>query len=250
MPSYFITGAGRGLGLAFTKELLQDPKNHVIASARNPSGSKGLQELITKYPKNQLSLVQLDVTDEKSIANAVKETEELAPNGIDNFISNAGIASDELIPFSDVDLKTFGEDLNFQLVATISLFRAFLPLIKKSEQKKVLVLTSVLGSIELGIGMPGLANTYSIMKAGLNMLWRKWAAELKGDKVTVVLIHPGWVGETDMGGTIGPYMEKYAPDVLNVPEVESATGCMKVLKEATFEQTGSFFVYDGSSLPW
>lgn len=47
--------------------------------------------------------------------------------------------------------------------------RAFLPLIRKSKEKKILAITSVLGSIELGFTMPGVANTYSVVKAGLNM---------------------------------------------------------------------------------
>jgi hypothetical protein len=60
----------------------------------------------------------------------------------------------------------------------------------------------------------------------------------------------GWVGATEIGDTITPWMEKYAPAARNVPESESAEGCMSILKNATLEDTGSFFNFDGTRLPW
>lgn len=119
MPSYLITGSSRGLGLAFTKELvrritqhkslqllstysypqLKDPNNYVIATARNPKGSPGLQELSAQFNPNRLAIIQLDVTDEKSVQNAVQQAEKLLPDGLDNFISSAGVANDALETF-------------------------------------------------------------------------------------------------------------------------------------------------------
>lgn len=45
-------------------------------------------------------------------------------------------------------------------------------------------------------------------------------------------------------------MEKYAPDVEPVTPEEAAAGVVKVLNEATIEESGSFFNYDGGKLPW
>ena len=59
--------------------------------------------------------------------------------------------------------------MNFNLTAPLLLLREFTPLVSKSQAKKILILTSVLGSIEIGYGMPGLANAYSVAKAALNM---------------------------------------------------------------------------------
>jgi NAD(P)-dependent dehydrogenase (short-subunit alcohol dehydrogenase family) len=56
-----------------------------------------------------------------------------------------------------------------QLVSTVMVLRAFLPLIRKGEQKKIMFITSSLGSIERGPGLRGVGNTYSVLKAGLNM---------------------------------------------------------------------------------
>lgn len=53
-----------------------------------------------------------------------------------------------------------------------------------------------------------------------------------------------------MGVTIAEYMHKYAPSTRNVPEEESAAGCMKLLNDATIADNGEFFNYDGNKIPF
>ena len=67
------------------------------------------------------------------------------------------------------DIEDLRNDVEFTLVSNLLLLRAFLPLIRASTQKKIMVLTSSLGSIEIAPNLPGLANTYSVSKAALNM---------------------------------------------------------------------------------
>jgi hypothetical protein len=43
---------------------------------------------------------------------------------------------------------------------------------------------------------------------------------------------------------------KYAPDLENVPVERSATGSMKVLNDLTIEDTGAFFNFDGTRVPF
>jgi NAD(P)-dependent dehydrogenase (short-subunit alcohol dehydrogenase family) len=61
------------------------------------------------------------------------------------------------------------DEVGFNLKSTIIVVREFLPLIRKSEGKKIGIISSVLGSIEYAGNMIGLANGYSIAKAALNM---------------------------------------------------------------------------------
>lgn len=90
------------------------------------------------------------------------------------------------------DLTAFKNEIDFNLISTILLLRGFLPLIRRSKgPKKILQVSSVLGSIELAGYMPGLTPTYSVGKAALNMLLRKWGASLKGEGITTLLVHPG-----------------------------------------------------------
>ena len=62
---YLVTGASRGIGLEFVSQLLHGGAN-VIAGARTPSKSQGLQDLLKAFP-DHLFTVPLDVSDEASI---------------------------------------------------------------------------------------------------------------------------------------------------------------------------------------
>ncbi|CAL1706577.1 unnamed protein product [Somion occarium] len=249
MPSYFITGSSRGIGFAIVVELLKDPKNFVIASARNPSASQGLQDLASKYPKDRLALVTFDVSKPEQIEAAAKEVDQLAPKGLDYLINNAGISYQALTTFDDLDLKLFEEELVFNTVPLIRILRAFKPLVVKSTEKKVLFITSSLGSIQDAAGRPNLANAYSISKAALNMLARKWGAVNKSEGIISVLVHPGWV-DTDLGQTIEPWLTAAVPGIKPLTVEDSAKGVVKVIQDAKMEDGVHFFNYDGTTIPF
>lgn len=59
----------------------------------------------------------------------------------------------------------------------------------------------------------------------------------------------GWV-DTDMGNTTKEWMTTHHPDVKQISRVQSATGCLNVLREAKLEDAVSFYNWDGSRLPW
>ncbi|TFK36262.1 putative short-chain dehydrogenases/reductase [Crucibulum laeve] len=249
MPSWLITGASRGIGLGIVEKLLSEQENFVIAAARNPSTAKELQALTDKYPKDRLFIVKLDVQSEESVAEAVKEITPLLPNGLDYVINNAGVHIQPMTSFAEINIKELIEEVIFNTTAPIIVTRPLLPLIAKSEKKKIIIITSVLGSIELGGAFVGLSNAYSISKAALNMLGRKWGAELKPSGITVALIHPGWV-QTEIGDAISDWMHKYAPDVPHIKPAESAAGVVKVSKDVTLESTTSYWNFDGTNYPW
>jgi NAD(P)-dependent dehydrogenase (short-subunit alcohol dehydrogenase family) len=82
---------------------LKDPKNFVIATARNTAGSSGLQKLKAEYPQNdRLILLDLDVSSVESIRAAVKTLEPLLPNGLDNLLSNAGVSYNSMKTFEEL----------------------------------------------------------------------------------------------------------------------------------------------------
>jgi short-subunit dehydrogenase involved in D-alanine esterification of teichoic acids len=67
------------------------------------------------------------------------------------------------------DVKDFTAELDFTVTAPLVLVREFLPLVRKSEKKRILVVSSGLGSIQHAAFMPNLANGYSVARAALNM---------------------------------------------------------------------------------
>ncbi|KAI5462016.1 putative short-chain dehydrogenases/reductase [Mariannaea sp. PMI_226] len=250
MPSYLVTGASRGLGLGFVTELLQNKDNVVVATARSTASSSGLQELKAKHADGRLILIDLDVSKPESIAAAAEKASEALPNGLDNLVSNAGVNEGGLKSFEDLDIEALTYELNFTVTAPILLLRAFLPLIRKSEAKKVLLVSSSLGSITTASYLPNLANGYSVARAALNMVGRKWSPLLKGEGITLAMIHPGWVGVTEIGDSIAEWVNKYKPDLPNLTIETSAADCMKVLNDLTIDNAGDFFNHDGSKLPF
>jgi NAD(P)-dependent dehydrogenase (short-subunit alcohol dehydrogenase family) len=249
MSSYLISGTSRGIGLALVAELLKDESNFVIATARAPSDSEGLQALSKTYPSTRLHILTLDVESTSSINAAVAEATILLPNGLDNLITNAGVNHQPDTSFEDLDLDLFRSELSFNAVALVELLRAFLPLIRKGTAKKVTIITSQLGSVELGFQLPGLASAYSVGKAALNMTIRKWSPLLKMEGITAFLVHPGWV-ETDIGDTIKAWMNKYVPQANQITTEESAKGLVKVMEGVKAEDAGNYYNVDGSKFPF
>ncbi|KKP01094.1 short-chain dehydrogenase [Trichoderma harzianum] len=174
------------------------------------------------------------------------ETSRLLPGGLDNLVSSAGVNPNPLTSFEDIEVKEFVDEVIFNLTTTLLLLREFVPLIRKSVSKKVLVISSVLGSTELGASMPNLQNAYSTAKAALNMMVRKWSAVLKDQGITTVLLHPG----TEVGSGIEEWMKTYAPNVPRQTIEECAESSMKVLAGITPKDNGLFYNYDGTKVPW
>ena len=64
------------------------------------------------------------------------------------------------------------------------------------------------------------------------------AHDLRSRGITVLSVHPGWV-RTDMGGSSADISTK-----------TSAAGLRQLISNATIEDSGRFFSWDGSALPW
>jgi len=88
-------------------------------------------------------------------------------------------------------LAEFDKELHVMVSGTLGLLRAFLPLIRQGQGKKILAISSIIGSIEQSINLPGLNDQYSVTRAALNMLIRKWGGVLKNEGIATATIHPG-----------------------------------------------------------
>ncbi|KAM0752635.1 NAD-P-binding protein [Meredithblackwellia eburnea MCA 4105] len=242
--TYFITGCSRGLGLEFTRQLLTDPNNRVIASARNPTSSPLLQELVkSQGSPARVVVVKLDVADPKSIEAAVEATAKLefAKNGIDVLISNAGIASGSTKGVLAATREELEADLAVNLLGTHSLVVGLLPLLRKGREKKIWSLSSTMGSLSSPMGNVPVGSMYSASKAGLNMYIRKLSGELVGEGFTLLLLCPGYVKTDANGGVDGP--AEIFPD-------ESVSKSLKTLNSKTIKDTGTFWNYRGEAVPW
>ncbi|HCO11064.1 MAG TPA: short-chain dehydrogenase, partial [Gammaproteobacteria bacterium] len=141
--TYFITGCNRGLGLEFVRQLLARGQR-VIATCRDIATATDLTALTLKH-SGQLSLVEMNVTDEASMREAV---DLLNDEPIDVFINNAGVYGPRDANFGHVEGPAMAEVLYTNAVAPMLLTQLLIENVRKGSGKKLVYISSKMGSIE------------------------------------------------------------------------------------------------------
>jgi NAD(P)-dependent dehydrogenase (short-subunit alcohol dehydrogenase family) len=151
----------------------------------------------------------LDVTDAESIRRAAGEIK-AGPGRLDLLVNNAGILMDEDRRASEVKMETLRRTMETNFFGPFHLSQALIPLLLKSDDPRIVNVSSGLGQLsDGGGGYPA----YSISKAALNMLTAQLAGDL-GGRVRVNSVCPGWV-RTGMGGPGAPRsVEKGAESIV------------------------------------
>lgn len=231
MATILITGANRGLGLEFCKQYAQQNWN-VIACCREPEKATALTTLANEFPN--LSVLPLDVSDLAQIEQLAKQLDSTA---IDVLLNNAGIYGDVSgHGFGNLNYAQWQQNMTVNVFAPVKLTEVFLPHLQRGEQKKVVAMSSLMGSMEDN-GSGG-SILYRSSKAALNAAMKSIAIDNKHKNIAVLILHPGWV-KTDMGGSNAP---------LEIPE--SVTKMRETIANFTLAQSGDFLRYDGKQLPW
>lgn len=230
-----VTGANRGLGLEWTRQLA-DRVDRLFATCRRPDDAHELSDIARAHP-DTITVFALDVTEPEAIESAADRVRE-ATGTLGLLVNNAGIngggTSDR---FGTVDAETMTRVLRVNTVGPHLVTQACADLLRGADEGATVVnVTSQLGSISRTSG--GGWNSYKASKAALNMCTRLQAAELKGDDVVVVAMHPGWV-RTDMGGSNA-----------RLSTETSVSGMLDVIEGLTPADAGRFLAYDGSELSW
>ena len=226
MSTVLVTGAARGLGLDFTRQFAAKGWK-VLACARKPDGLKGI--------KGDIHHHTLEVTDYKAVKALAKK---LNGEAIDVLICNAGVGGDreqrgQVLGAFDADEMRRVFEIN--TLAPLMMAEAFAEHVARSQQKKLIAITSILGSLANNNGG---RYAYRASKTALNMEWSCLAKELGGKGVICVALHPGWV-QTDMGGpTATLTIEQSVPSMV------------KVIEGLKPSDNGRYVSYDGSELPW
>ncbi len=191
-----ITGANTGIGLATAETFVKDG-HHVIIACRNPEKAKIAQQHLQSFGKGQVDVITLDLNSLEQVnqaANAIIQKYEK----IDVLVNNAGMMTPELEATAEGYEKQFGVNYLGPFLWTMKL----LPLVKKSEQGRVINLASmmhVLGSIKPETFKANQIEKYNgVLSYGnsklANLLFSNTLAEqLKGTNVTSNALHPGGV---------------------------------------------------------
>ncbi|KAI8137111.1 4-dihydrotrisporin dehydrogenase [Fennellomyces sp. T-0311] len=233
--TFVITGASRGLGAEFVRQL--SAKGHIIfACARNPGSSEELKALVDG--KN-VHAIALDTVNEASVKAAAQKIKQLSPSGIDVLINNAGILGKRGFDTETSEASDYKEVIQTNVIGTSIVTQEFLPLLRGGDTRKIVNITSVLGSIKLTDRVPKVVvPVYRVSKAAVNMLGKLFAEELRDEGFTVLLLHPGYV-QTEMGGANA-----------DITPAQSIEGMISVIENATKEDNGKCVTYDNQPLPW
>lgn len=230
MSTVLITGANRGLGLEFVRQYT-DKGWQVLAACRSPERAIELSELALQH--NSIELVTLDVTKESDI-NALAQ--KLNGRAIDHLVLNAGVLGDECATLGEMTQAKWLEVLTINTVAPALLIQALRDNVATSQHKTIIGISTRVASI--GDNSSGNMYSYRTSKAALNQILVSAAQNLRAQEVKTLAIHPGWV-QTDMGGENATF----------TPE-QSVSGIINVAENLTLEKSGSFRVFDGSSVEW
>jgi len=218
MPSVLITGANRGLGLEFARQYSSDGWS-VIATAR---------EVGQELDSLGVRVETLDMSDLEAVAGFGERLDSL-----DLLVANAGTYGPKSVSTGE-DGEAWLETFAVQTVGPFLLAQSVLPLVARSNGK-LIAITSKMGSIEDNTSGGYIA--YRSSKTALNSAWRSLAIDNRG-KVTAVVLHPGWV-QTRMGGRSAPLTTE-----------QSVAGMRRVIEQLGPKDSGEFFSYDGSRIPW
>ena len=235
-PTVFITGSNRNIGLEFVKQFSENNWN-VIATARNPEKAKELQ--IIAAEQDNVVIEQLDVTDHEQIESLA---EKYTDQPIDILLSNAALTPRYKSAFKKikgVDFDIARSSFEINVLGPLKLIQSFMPNVEKSQGKKIIALSSKVGSFSERPKIPFMYS-YSISKAALNSLLYSLSFESKRKNIVVVAISPGMVNTT-------PGMK--LPGAIETEE--SVTKMMQVIDDLTMADNGHFIDYeDGRQLAW
>ena len=227
MPSVLITGANRGLGLEFTRQYAADGWR-VFAACRDPAGARDLAAV-----EGDVSAETLDVDDGPQVAALANK---LSGQPIDVLINNAGIYGPKGVTRDTVVYDAWGQVFRTNAMSPLAVSAAFAANVAQGGQKKIITLSSIMGSIAENDSSGDFI--YRSSKAAVNAVMKSLAGDLKSEGITVVVVHPGWV-RTDMGG----------PDA-SIEAPESVTGMRAVIAGLKESDSGRFLNYDGTEIPW
>ncbi len=198
-----VTGGNRGLGFETCRQLARSDFT-VLLTARDPNkGSFAVNELTDKEGLDVIYYL-LDVTNKDHIETISKQVEQQFGR-LDVLVNNAAILYDTWQYAIDADLDLIRQAMVTNVYGPWKLCQAFIPTMKRNGYGRIVNVSSLGGSLHYM--QEGRTPAYSISKAALNVLTRKFAVELRGTGILVNSIDPGWLA-TDMGGRGGGPVEE------------------------------------------
>jgi NAD(P)-dependent dehydrogenase (short-subunit alcohol dehydrogenase family) len=186
-----VTGSSSGIGFE-TSGLLAKNGFITYATMRNLDKSNKIIDLKQKE-KLPLEVVKLDVTDDKSVKEAIEKISN-EQETIDVLINNAGYGL--VGPLEELSIQEFKEQFETNVFGVIRVIQEILPIMRKQRHGTIVNISSVAGRI----GFP-LTSAYVSSKFALEGLSESMAYEIEPFGIKVILIEPGVI-KTNFDGNL------------------------------------------------
>ena len=242
-----IVGASQGIGLGFVKSLLQqDNFKSIYATYRNPDTASELLDL--ERHEDRLKCLQVDITDESQIAAATKEIQNSVKH-LHLAIYCVGVLHDRQISpeksLRQIDPEKLLYSFQVNSIGAVLLAKHLMPLFNKKESSIFASISAKVGSI--GDNRLGGWYGYRASKAALNMFLKTTAIEYsrRCPKTIVVALHPGTT-DTKLSQ---PFQKNVPPGKL-FPVEHTVNLLSQVISDLKIDDSGEFFSWDGTQLPW
>ncbi|NQV58985.1 MAG: SDR family NAD(P)-dependent oxidoreductase, partial [Alphaproteobacteria bacterium] len=142
MKNIMITGASRGIGLEFVRQYNADDWR-IFACCRTPGQASELND-IAAQSDGRVTVHQLDVDDTASVT-ALKA--ELGNQPLDVLLNNAGIMGQRNAARGNIDYAAWQGAMNTNVLGPMRVAEAFADNVAASTQKKLITISSRMGSI-------------------------------------------------------------------------------------------------------
>jgi NAD(P)-dependent dehydrogenase (short-subunit alcohol dehydrogenase family) len=205
MKSALVTGANKSIGFEVARQLAQKGI-HVYLGSRNLENGEAAVNKLKAEGLTAVKAIQLDVTNDESVRSAREEIEKKTKT-LDILINNAGIYGGYPQGALDVTIDQFKAAYDANVYGVIRVTQAFIDLLKKSSEPRIVNVSSSQGSITLHsdpsykyYDYKGVV--YLSSKSAMNMYTVVLAYELKESNFKVNAVCPGYT-KTDFNGHRG-----------------------------------------------
>lgn len=236
MGTCLVTGANRGLGLEFCRQLVA-AGDTVVATTRRPEPQRAFDG-VDEATSSRFETAALDVTDPDSIARCAEQVA-ARHDRLDLLVNNAGVWADDAQPQASagplgaLDADAVDVVLRTNAIGPLLVTQAFRSLLPGGT---VVNLSSGLGSLTRNVPVGNYG--YTVSKAAVNMVTRKVATELAAQETVVVSLDPGWV-RTGLGGPSG-----------RIDPPEAVAGLLAVVAGLDLDASGGFYNRHGEAVAW
>jgi NAD(P)-dependent dehydrogenase (short-subunit alcohol dehydrogenase family) len=246
--SALILGATQGIGLGFVKHLLQQPNiSRVFATYRTIEAAGDLLALQTANPDRLLCLT-LDITDESQIVDLV-QTIQMQTKQLHWVINCIGLLHEGTLQpeksLSQINPEKLMQYFQVNSIGAVLLAKHLVPLLRHGDRSVFATISAKVGSI--GDNQLGGWYGYRASKAALNMFMKTAAIEYgrKSPNTIIALLHPGTT-DTRLSQ---PFQRNVPPEKLFSTE-RTVAQLWTVLNQLEPSDSGQFFSWDGTKLPW